>query len=113
MHERIKARKIADVLVSYFFRSGIDEMSVDLKVAPDGTTIAVRGKTEKPIAGIRSVCDQLHQTRRVEFEDMYDDLIGTRSAEDDLELLALIVDEAEVRYENNVQTLTVRRYRKP
>ena len=111
MHERIKARKIADVLVSYFFRNHIDDMTVDLKVAGSGTTIAIHGKTDAPIADIRSVCDQLHQTRRVEFEDMYDDLIGTRSAEDDLELLALIVDEAEVSFEDNVLTLTVHRYR--
>ena len=113
MHERIKARKIADVLVSYYFRNHIDDMTVDLKVADSGTTIAIHGKTDAPIPDIYSVCEGLHQTRRVEFEDMYEDLIGTRSAEDDLELLALIVDEAEVAFEENILTLTVHRFRKP
>lgn len=111
MYERAKARKMADVLVNYFFRNDILSLNVEIDVAPEQTRISVKGTTDRKIPNVDDVCANMQQTRRVEFEDYYDELLGTRDTDDDLELMAFLVDEAQVTFEKNELIFTIIRHR--
>jgi hypothetical protein len=112
MYERAKTRKLSNAIVGYFFRHHITNVDVRIRMNDDKTDITVEGYTEHSIEGIEGLCERTYNTRRVEFEDTYDELLGIRDSDDEMELIGYLVDEAHVYFGNNKLAFNVVRYRR-
>ena len=113
MYERAKTRKLSNAIIGYFFRHHITNVDVKIRMDDDKSDITVEGYTEQPIEGIEGLCERTYNTRRVEFEDTYDELLGMRDSDDEMELIGYLVDEAHVYFEDNILSFNVVRYRRP
>ncbi len=113
MYEKAKTKKFVNVLIGYFFRHQIINFDLEVRMDDEKTEITIRGKTDRIIAGIDKICMLCNVQRKVEMEDYYDELLGMRDTDDDLELMSYMLDEASLSYENQLLTFTVVRLRVP
>lgn len=113
MYERAKTRKLTNAIVGYFFRHNITNVDVRIRMDDHKTDITVEGDSEHSIEGIEGLCERTYNTRRVEFEDTYDELLGIRDSDDEMELIGYLVDEARVCFTNNRLAFNVVRYHRP
>lgn len=113
MHEKAKTKKFVNVLIGYFFRHNINDFDLEVRMDDEKTVITIRGKTDQIINGIDKICTLCNVQRKVEMEDYYDELLGMRDTDDDLELMSYMLDEASLCYEDRLLTFTVVRLRMP
>ncbi len=107
MYERLKSKKLAYVLIGYYLRHQITDIQLDIKMTKEKTVISIHGRTPEKIDGIDELCEQTFKTRRVEFEDYYDELLGVRDSDSELEIMGYLVDEAYSSYQDGVLTFTI------
>jgi len=107
-----KKIRILDDLLYYCHGLGATDYSVHVRVDPGAThfevicPVAVIGKDE-----IARITETLNRPRQRELEQNYWGLTGEYELEGDLAMAGIMIDEAEVTYENGTLCIVARRFR--
>ncbi len=104
MLEKEKSRRIVDELLTYFFSHDIEQISIDLNFTDEGFTAKIQGHCEEEPADLYDFLEMLNSTRDVNLEDYYDELLGGHQShheEKDYHLLGLMIDSADITYDND------------
>ena len=114
MLEREKARRIIDELLTYFFSHEINQSHVDITFASDGFHTTIQGTCEQLPSDIYDFLEMLNTPRDRDLESYYDELLGGHHSlheEKDYNLLGMMIDEADILYENQQLRIEVFRQR--
>lgn len=109
-NERMKATKILEELIGYFFNHNIDHLKMDLNYKEKEFIIQVEGQCSSRPSDLDHLIELLNEPRQDELEEYYWGLLGGNSQRQELDLLGSLVDCSEVTYEENILSITV--YRK-
>lgn len=109
-NEQLKAIKILEELIDYFFRNGSYDLNMALKYHKDKICIHVEGTCEHRPADFMELYELLNSARRPELEGYYYELLGSSVGNGELKLLGSLIDRADMSYENNLLSVTVFRY---
>lgn len=102
-----KIKNIVSELLDYFLNENINDINVRVQLFEQETQITLTAQTTQLPENIDTIIHKINTTRHPEVEDYYDDLLGIRDNQLDLEVLATVVDSAKVQFENNIMTFTV------
>ncbi len=92
--EKYKARKMVDELTGYLLRNNIEKLSIYLDISDDMIEISLWGQLTKEIPDLEDVIRLMNAKRVPEMEEYYEHLLGTGIADNDMNLLGAMVDEA-------------------
>ncbi len=99
LSERNLDRRILQELINYFFSVGVDELRADLSISGGYLAITVEGEIrmaeEVDIPHLNRI---LNNGRKAEVEGYYAQLIGIDQTDNDLELLADLIDAGEAAW---------------
>ncbi len=99
MRNNRKAIKLASELLGYCFGVGIHHMQMDIDSREDQLTVTVSGTTTKDIQNqIEDLRVQLNTPKETQVEEYYWELMGETVHADELTLVGMIIDKAEVNY---------------
>lgn len=108
--ERMKATKILDELMGYFFNHNIDHLQMELDYKDTEFIINVTGACSSKPSDLDHLDELLNTPRQAELEEYYWGLLGGNSQRQELDLLGALVDCADVSFSNELLSITV--YRK-
>lgn len=109
MREHIKARRIADELIGYFLRNGVNNLKLDLVISKTEVCIHVDGVLTKEIKDLEEVVKMMNVSRVPEVEAYYANLLGADYGSSDMNLLGVMVDKASYeRSEDRVKMKIIR-----
>ena len=108
--ERMKAMKILEELIGYFFRYQINDLQMDLHYDTKSFKIMVEGTCNRRPADLDHLNELLNTPRQTELEEYYWGLLGGNNERQELNLLGSLVDCGDVSCENGKLSITV--YRK-
>ena len=109
-NERMKAIKILEELIGYFFNHQINDIQMDLHYGETEFKIMLEGTCPSRPADLDFFSDLLNTPRQPELEEYYWGLLGGNDSRQELNLLASLVDCGEVSFDH--QKLSVIVYRK-
>ena len=111
MRSKKKTIKIISELIGFCYDSGIKDINVDIKREKKEVTITIIGKTKKDIGekvdGLRRM---LNTPLEPQMEEYYFELVGETGHAEELSLVGMIIDKAEVYYTKD--RLEIRVYKK-
>lgn len=107
----MKAIKIVDELLSYFFSYHIMNVQIDIQYGMSEVAITVEGDTETRPDNLEELDEVLNKERQVELEEYYWSLLGENRNYHELNLLGSFVDRANIVFENSHLSVTVYRKR--
>lgn len=103
MYENKKLSKIVDEVLTYLLDKNATDINVKIERMEKYTSIKTRSLnvdiSERELKDLWNYLNSTH--REVEMEEYYWSLAGEGSASDELGLVAIMVDIAEVYYEGN------------
>lgn len=100
--ERIKVLRIANEILTYMFLRCSHALTLELKESTMGFEITVRSACSHiDSENITELKKLLTPGRHEEISDYYWNLAGTDNEENELNLIGLMIDSAEVKAENN------------
>ncbi len=108
-NERMKATKILEELIGYFFNQNIDHLKMDLNYKDKEFIIHVEGLCTSVPTDLDHLAELLNEPRQAELEEYYWGLLGGNSQRQELDLLGALVDYADVSCEKNILSITVHR----
>lgn len=108
-NERMKATKILEELIGYFFNHGIDHLKMKLDYNETEFIINVEGLCTSRPYDLDKLEELLNEPRQAELEEYYWGLLGGNSQRQELNLLGSLVDSADVVCDNNKLSITVNR----
>lgn len=109
MAERTKAKLIAQELISYYIMHEILIFDLHISIHEDHSVVSIEGYRSELLPSCDEISERLMSRRRPELEDYYEHLLGARDDEDELDLLAHIIDEAEVLCDDDTMRIEVLR----
>ncbi|WP_157047329.1 hypothetical protein [Alkaliphilus metalliredigens] len=108
--ERMRSRKILDELMSFCFKVGVKDIHVDFKDGEENVMIHVEGKSQEiPIEELENLKSLLQVQRQDQIEGYYWGLAGENDHYQELPLVGMMIDEADVQYDNQQLNITVYR----
>lgn len=108
MRERLKAKRISTELMDYFLRQGFTSLQLALDVRDSESVIQMTGDIRPSCENVQALFEDLNEPRMPEYDDYYDELLGT-DQEEALHHVAYLTDSAEVERSDNTIRVTVRR----
>ena len=105
--ERMKAIKILEELIGYFFNHDINDIQMDLQYGDTEFKIMVEGTCKRRPADLDHLSDLLNTPRQAELEEYYWGLLGGSSQREELNLLGSLVDCGDVLYDREKLAVTV------
>jgi len=105
-----KLIRVMNELVHYYFNLHMDEVFMEIKQEEDRSSLA--------ISGYPSVCEpdalkrlekKLNKPRQPELEEYYWNLIGSVDSSEQMNMVSMLIDSAEVEYKQGKLTITVYR----
>ena len=108
--ERMKATKILEELIGYFFNHNIDYLQMELEYKDTEFIIKVEGTCSSRPSDLDHLNELLNTPRQAELEEYYWGLLGGNSQRQELNLLGSLVDCADVIFNEEILSVTV--YRK-
>jgi hypothetical protein len=109
-HEIKKLSKIVDELITFCFQRKSHDMTISIKDRPDYFKVKVVVDnidfTEERVVHLEEL---LNSGRQLEMEEYYWELAGECDCDSELCLIGMMVDKAEVEY--NEPSLTIKLYR--
>ena len=106
-----KTMKIASELLSYCHHFGATEYHLDVLDKDDCAIIVIKASPDDiPDAELDRLRTALSAPRQRDVEQGYWELIGESEDFFELTLLGMLCDDAVVGYEDNVLTITLKRY---
>ena len=106
-NERMKATKILEELIGYFFNHGIDQLKMELDYNETEFRINVEGQCVSKPYDLDQLAELLNEPRQAELEEYYWGLLGGNSQRQELNLLGSLVDSADVVCDKNTLSITV------
>jgi len=106
-NERMKATKILEELIGYFFNHGIDQLKMELDYNDKKFIIKVKGQCASRPYDLDQLAELLNEPRQAELEEYYWGLLGGNSQRQELNLLGSLVDSADVICDDNTLSITV------
>lgn len=108
--ERMKAIKILEELIGYFFSHEINDIQMDLHYGDAEFKIMVEGTCKNRPADLDQLSELLNTPRQIELEEYYWGLLGGSRNRQELNLLGSLVDCGDVDLKHEKLSVTV--YRK-
>lgn len=109
--ERDKAQKIMQELVSYFLEQKVEDLQMNLTVNREGIWLEIEGQISQCPSDLTSLRGMLEVKRQPEMDDYYEHLMGIPREQEDYSLVGMLVDSAEISYQEENRLLNVRIYR--
>lgn len=109
MAERTKAKLIAQELISYYIMHQILIFDLHISIHEDRSIVNIEGYRSEFLPPCEEISERLMSRRKPELEDYYEQLLGARDDEDELDLLAHIIDKAEVLCDEDTIKIEVMR----
>lgn len=108
----MKAIKMVDELISFYFKIGITDIQIDLQYKEGEIEISLKGHClHPPREELEMLTEVLNAPRQEELEEYYWELVGESDHYQELTLLGSLVDYAEIDYHKNQLTIKVCRKR--
>lgn len=105
--EELKARRIVQEVVHYFFKHKVYDMTLKLIMDDKQTKVIAEGHPQEEPEDLEEVTRLLNARRAPELEDYYEQLLGIGYSDNDLNLLGAIVDEGIVSYDGDILTFLI------
>ncbi|UUX34674.1 hypothetical protein [Fundicoccus culcitae] len=111
--EKKKIKLIVSELLDYFLNQNIDNLNITIQKQPTQINITLSAPVQQLPADMDEILNKLNTPRQPEMEDYYEDLLGLREHRFDVEVLATMVDAAEVTLDDNsIMTFSIVRLSK-
>lgn len=94
--EPMKTKLVIQELISFFLLQEISDFHIHVKMEGNQSTITIQGKSCDPTVNCRDISRKLVSRRKPELEDYYQHLMSSKHREDELKLIAHIIDDSEV-----------------
>lgn len=107
----MKAIKIVDELIAYFFAHQLTDLTIDLNYGLSQLEISVQGSCDQKPDDLDQLKEVLNSERQEELEEYYSSLLGESRNYHELNLLGALVDSADISYQNQQLSITVYRKR--
>ncbi|SHE50520.1 hypothetical protein [Alkalibacter saccharofermentans] len=107
--EKMKATKILEELIDYFFRNNVTNMKIALDFESNEIIVHVKGSCPQKPDDFDELYDVLNSPRQPEIEEYYFELLGGNDRREELGLLGSLVDSALMSYENGMMSIKVTR----
>ncbi|SNS42391.1 hypothetical protein SAMN05446037_1009180 [Anaerovirgula multivorans] len=111
-HDKMKAIKIVDELMSFYLKIGIVDIHIDFNYGEKQTEVHLRGECHNPpIKKLEKLETVLNTPRQPELEEYYWELVGNSDYYQEITLLGALVDSGEVDYSDHQLKVKVIRKR--
>ncbi|SRR5699024_7785643 len=107
--EELKARRIVQEVVHYFFKNKVYDMNLKLAINDEEIKVIAEGHPQQEPNDLEEVTRLLNARRAPELEDYYDQLLGIGYNDNDINLLGAIVDEGIISYDGDILTFFITR----
>lgn len=110
MQEKEKSRRIVDELLTYFLSHDIEQIILEVSYSEEGVLVMAQGYCEELPEDIYEFVKLLNVPRDLSIENYYDELLGAHHSlheEKDYNLLGMMIDNADIMYENNLLMIEV------
>lgn len=105
-----KKLKIVNELITCFHKLGGDKVTLDLDFDGNNTSFIIKGKiTNLSEIEVEGLSQLLNTPRQHEVEQYYWNLNGESELDCELSLVGMMVDEAELTYNNDILTIKIKR----
>ncbi|SDL07406.1 hypothetical protein [Natronincola ferrireducens] len=109
-HDKMKAIKIVDELIAFYFKLGITKFEIDFCYEEKEIKISLQGECKKPpVEELEELNEFLNHPRQEEFEEYYWELVGVNDHYQELILLGALVDNGDIDISNGELRITVTR----
>lgn len=103
-----KTLRIVSELITYFHKIGTDDVHLDIKRLDDESQFTISGKIENLSSNELEYLDTVLNTQRQhEIEQYYWHLGGESELDCELTLIGMMIDTADINYEDNILTLKI------
>ncbi|MEJ6950504.1 hypothetical protein [Natronospora cellulosivora (SeqCode)] len=110
MRNSQKTIKLVSELTAFFFKAGATEMDINIKDRNDEVTISLEAYIKDMPTDFLEALDDLNTPRQTQVEEYYWELAGENNQYQELTLVGMMTDNAEIYYEDNLLEVIV--YRK-
>ncbi|MFG5428344.1 hypothetical protein ACFJYZ_08305 [Enterococcus faecalis] len=93
--------------MTYFFSNDIEKIKISIDFSSEGCSINIKGETKEEPRNILYLLQLLNTPRNPSIESYYDELLGFTHHEEDYQLLGLMIDDAEIIFDNPVFEIKV------
>lgn len=101
---------MVDELTGYLLRNNINRLSIYLDIDEEKIQISLWGQLTEEIPDLEDVIRLMNAKRVPEMEEYYEHLLGTGIADNDMNLLGAMVDEASFTLREDRLEIRVTRY---
>jgi len=112
--EKERTRRIVDELLIYYLKHNIEQFNVQVNYEERQVAVEIQGQCEKEPADLDLFSQMLKIPRNPNIEGYYDELLGVHDSsrtKPDYQHLGMLIDQAEVNYENNnLQVKLIRKF---
>ena len=109
-HEIKKISKILDELVTFCFKHGTNNMNISVENGETFFKIKIHtDNIDCDNKRVKLLKDLLNMPRQTEIEEYYWELAGENDHDTELSLVGMMVDEAEVEFQDTALTITLYR----
>ncbi|WP_408956018.1 hypothetical protein [Natroniella sp. ANB-PHB2] len=105
-----KIIKVVGELMSFYYQLGIRQIEIDVKDGSEQMVVSIKGEKEKiDNERLEEVNELLNTPRQAQVEEYYWKLAGESGQASELSLLGMMIDKAEVSYEDSILEIKVYR----
>lgn len=112
MVEKEKACRIMNELLVYFLSNDIVDFQANVQFHNNGFRVELQGNCSKAPADMNEFAKMLRIPRNPNMEDYYDELLGTsksHAGSREYHLLGMMIDDAQISYEDFVFKVSIYR----
>lgn len=111
-NDKMKAIKILDELIGFYFNIGITNLHIDIKYTEEEIQITLEGDCQQsPQEKLEKLQNLLNSPKHEEIEEYYWELVGENHNYEELMLLGSLVDSGNIKHINNKLMIMVCRKR--
>jgi len=111
-HTKKRISKIVDELVTYFYSMGATDISINLNEKKDYFKISLKSNyTTKDKNKIEKLIKYLKCDKQEEMEEYYWELTGESDVDNELMLVGMMTDEAEINIDEDTIEVVLYRYK--
>ena len=108
MWNKKKTIKLTNELMGYCFNAGIRKLCVDIDNQVDRVIITIQGRTPKDIEDeIHELRILLNSQKEPQMEEYYWELMGETDHTQELSLVGMIIDRAEIYYRDRMLEMRI------
>lgn len=111
MRNSQKSIKLVSELTAFFFKAGAKEMDINIKDEEKEVVISIKAKIKDLTQDKLNILNDLNTPRQSQVEEYYWELAGENDQYQELTLVGMMIDQAEINYEDDILEVAVYRHK--